>query len=141
MLFRSRDPGSTFVLTNNAIGSWCAVDFDPQQKGDWVCPSVFRTTHGYSTFTAFRLQNFSLQGGNGNNVYSATWQDLLTVTNTIAVPDPASNAWSDEFPILGLDPNVDQFRFLRLLQTGLNTQNSYELAAGRWLLGGAYSES
>ena len=129
-----------FFTTDNAFGSWVVVDFDPQEKGNWVCPDTFYISHGYATFLSFRLQNFSLQGSNGTDVHSGPWQDLVTISNSIVVADPSVNPWSYEIPILGLDPEVDQFRFLRLYQTGLNSNSNYHLAVGNWLLGGSYRE-
>ena len=133
---RIGDRTTNYFGTNNAFGSWVAIDFDPSGNGSRVNLDAFAWQH-VDNASPHRPRALSIEAGNGSDLASATWSEIGTVANFNFVTS-ASGSWSAITP---LTVRPSPYRFVRFRMTAADTSGQNFLLLSEIILGGEITTS
>ena len=121
---------NAFNYTNTVANSWFAVDLG---AGKTVMPNYYSIRHDGET--GYYLRNWKLQGSNDAVATASvvtTWTDLDTRTSDTTIAAP--NAWGS-WAVTG----ASSYRWLRVVQTGLNANGDNYLIFGELQVYGTFT--
>jgi hypothetical protein len=130
------DRSATSTSSGNVANSWIFVDLGVNRS---LIPNRYSLRH-YSEGDWEKIRNWKLQGTNSvagtsnAQIEAATWTDLDVRSNDTTINGIA--AWGDFVPN---QSNTTAFRYLRLIQTGLNSSGANFLAITEWEVYGTFT--
>jgi hypothetical protein len=130
------DRSATSTSSGNVANSWIFVDLGVSRS---LIPDRYSLRH-YSEGDWEKIRNWKLQGTNSvagtsnAQIEAATWTDLDVRANDTTINGVA--AWGDFVPN---QSNTTAFRYLRIIQTGLNSSGANFLAITEWEVYGTFT--
>ena len=125
--------GNNHYWSTYGVGNSLVIDFDADNSGRRILPTGLFWQHTYGP--SYRIQYFTVSGGNGLNLANVVWQNLKTVSDPNFLP-ASGVGWSD---LLELVPPSEPIQYIRLTLNGVDSNNSEYLSFAEILWGGTLS--